>query len=412
MSELMPAYAIPPHVPPNLVMDFPLAQGNSSYENGFVDIIPKIHAEYPEIFYARDALAGNTPAWVLRRAEDLRRVYLDTEHFSSHGLAPFALLLQQDWSMVPLEIDPPLHGHYRAMMNSLFLPKAILRLEEKIRDYARTYIARFKDKGSCEFMKEFAFEYPIVVVLELLGLPQSMVTQFLEWEHGLLHEPDIQKIAGATGSVARYLRGVIADRRINPGNDVLSFATTASVDGRAMIDDELLGFAFTLFAGGLDTVATTLGNMFRCLAENPSLQQRLRDEPGLIPDAIEELLRIHSPSTTNRTCIKPTTIKGISILPGDRVLMSTTLGSLDPIEFPQPNEVIIGRERKERHLGFGYGIHRCIGVHLARTELRIAFEELLDALPQFHIQPDAKILSYLANVIQIDNLPLAWDANL
>lgn len=408
MSDQVATIAIPPHVPPALVMDYPLSQGKTSFDNGFRTVIPAIHDDLPEIFYSPMAGPGMTPAWVVRRMEDLKRIYLDTEHFTSHGLAPFSMLVGETWSMVPLEIDPPLHGHYRAMMNALFLPKAVRKLEGKIRDYAVNYIGKFKDKGECEFMQEFAFEYPIVVILEVLGLPQEMVGQFLQWENGLLHEAEFEKIAVAARAVADYLRSVIAERRINPGDDIISYATTARVDGRLMSDDELLGLAYTLFAGGLDTVSTTLGNMFRCLADNPDLQQRLRDDPSLIPDAIEELLRLHSPSTTSRTCTKAVTIRGVAIMPGDRVMMSTSLGSMDPMEFDRPNEIVVGRRPKENHLAFGYGVHRCIGVHLARAELRIAFEEFLKTIPPFRIRPGAKIKTYLSNVIQIDNLPLIW----
>lgn len=255
-------------------------------------------------------------------------------------------------------------------------------------------------------MADFAFEFPIKVFLELMGLPQERVGQFMVWEHGLLHEPDIEKLKDATRNVIAYLRGEIEDRRVNPREDFITYGVQAQVEGRPFNEDELLGFCFNLFIGGLDTVSSNMAAQFRYLAENPAAQAQLRANPALIPDAIDEMMRAFAAVATSRECIKETTISGVTVKPGDKVLMSTFLAGRDPAAYPDPETVKF--DRRARHVSFGYGPHLCIGMHLARREMRIAIEEFLSILPEFTIAPGAEITSYLAAIIQPLKLPLVW----
>jgi cytochrome P450 len=179
-------------------------------------------------------------------------------------------------------------------------------------------------------------------------------------------------------------------------------------DGRNLTDDELVGFCFNLFIGGLDTVSTNMGMQMRHLAETPEHQALLRANPELIPDAVNELMRAYAAVSMIRTCVKEAVVCGVTIRPGDKVLLPTYLAGRDPEAFDRPDEVIL--DRKPRHVSFGYGPHLCIGMHLARRELRIALEEFLGNIPDFWIEPGAEIESYLATIIQPVTLPLVWHA--
>lgn len=400
------AIPIPAHVPPHLVGDYPLILGATTRENPFKRIIPQIH-EGPEVIYSPNGYLGHAPAWVFRRAKDMQAIYMDNEHFSAKDFAPFAKLLGESWNNVPAEMDPPMHGLYRNMVNPLFTPRKMALLENRVREFAQMYINKFKDKGSCEFMSEFAFRFPINVFLELMGLPMDKVETFLEWENGLLHDHNLENIAQATRNVKNYLWGEIEERRKNPRDDLITFGINAEIDGRKLTDDELFGFCFNLFIGGMDTVSTNTSWQFRHLAENPADQAKLRANPELIPAATEEMFRAYAAVTTARTCIKPVVINGVQIMPGDRILMVTTLANSDPAEFENPNEVRL--DRNPRHMTFGTGIHRCVGAPLARREVIIAIEEFLKAIPEFRIAPDAKIVTQLGGVIQSETLPLVWN---
>jgi cytochrome P450 len=392
-------------VPRELVRDYPFKLGATCDENPFDTLVPKVH-EGPEVFYTPHVYPGFRPAWIFRRAKDLAAIYQDTEHFSNKDFAPFAQLVGDTWSSLPAETDPPMHGLYRAMVNPLFAPRKIATLDNRVREFARGYINQFKDKGECEFMSDFAFRFPIAVFLELMNLPLERVDEFLEWEMMLLHSADLQVIANGVRKVKAYLLGVIEERRANPGDDFVSYGIKAEIQGRKLTEDELFGFCFNLYIGGLDTVSTNMGLHFRHLAENPRDQALLRKEPARIPNAVEELMRAYSAVTTFRTVIKPVQVHGVQLMPGDKVAMVTTLANRDPDAFERPNEVLL--DRNPRHITFASGPHRCVGAPLARRELVIAMEEFLAQVPTFRIKPGTTIRTGIGLMIQPETVPLVW----
>ncbi|MCB2044607.1 MAG: cytochrome P450 [Novosphingobium sp.] len=399
-----PEPVIPDHVPSSLVRPFPYVFGMTTAADPFGEWAAAVH-DGPEIFYAPHAYPGATPAWIVRRVEDLRKIYFDTETFSSKDFSPFAKLIGDTWTNLPVEIDPPNHAKYRAFINPLFTPSAMAKLEDRIRGYAVEYIEGFCERGECEFMADFAFEFPIKVFLELMDFPLSNTRQFLEWETGLLHSLDMATIAEATRNVVGFLRDEIEDRRRNPRGDIISYALGVEVDGRKLNEDELVGFAFNLFIGGLDTVSTNMGLQFLHLARNPQHQQLLKDDPRQIPHAIDEMMRAYAAVTTFRTCTRETEFNGVKMMPGDKVAMSTTLAGRDPQEFPEPGEVRF--DRNPRHVSFGFGPHMCVGMHLAKREMRIAIEEFVNRIPQFGLRPGHAV-EYHLGMIQPVTLPLVW----
>jgi cytochrome P450 len=400
-----PRPPIPDHVPPSLVLPYPYVFGTTTERDPFNDLAAEIHRG-PPVFWAENAYPGGVSAWVVRRNEDMKAIYLDTDHFSNKDFAPFAKLIGETWSELPAETDPPMHGLYRVFVNPIFTPKALAKLNDRITQYAREYILAFRDKGACEFMGDFAFEFPIKVFLELMGLPLDLTKQFLKWEFALLHSDNIADIITATRSVVDYLRGEIEDRMVNPTDDLITYGVQAEIEGRKLTDDELVGFAFNLFIGGLDTVSTHMGLQFLHLARHQDHQATLRAHPEMVPDAVEEMMRGYAAVTTFRTCTKPITIQGVQFLPGDKVAMATTLAGRDPEAYDRPNEIIL--DRKSQHVGFAYGPHLCVGLHLARREMRTAMQEFLANIPAFSLKPGAVIKHYVGMVQPVE-LPLVWN---
>jgi cytochrome P450 len=406
MSSPVPSVPMPAHVPENLIHPFPFAYGVTTRQDPFNDLADGVH-QRPEIFFATNVGPGGTPAWIVRRAKDLREVYFDTKNFTTKDFAPYAMIIGASWSLIPVEIDPPQHALYRAFINPAFTPKAMAKLEDGIRRYAREGILAFRDQGECEFMADFAYNFPIKVFLELMGLPLQMAPQFLEWETNLLHNHDMAALAGATRSLVDYLGREIADRRKNPRDDLITYGVQAEVEGRKLTEDELIGFSFLLFIGGLDTVSANMGLHALHLAKHPEHQRFLRANPDRIPDAIEEMMRAYSPVTTFRTCVKEFEFKGVKMMPGDKIAMCTTTAGRDPEEYDNPSEVRL--DRKPRHVAFGFGPHLCLGVHLARREMRIAIEEYLALMPDFQVK-SGHALEWHTGIIQPVTLPLVWQS--
>lgn len=390
-----------------IMRDWPFAYGRTTSANPWTSILPD-YCRGPDILYADGVLHAGTAAWVPRRMADIRQIYADTQHFTSMGMAPFAALVDGEWSVLPLESDASAHTAYRKVLNPAFTPKAVAQLEDRMRRDARAHIARFRDAGQCDFMAEFALEFPIRVFLSLMAMPEDMAAQFLAWEHDLLHSPDLPTLSAATRAVVDYLTATIDERKRHPGADLISQAILArKTDGDALSDDELLGVCFNLFIGGLDSVSTNMAWQIFHLATHPVDQDALRRDVALIPAAIDEMQRYYAAITTYRHCIKPYDVAGITIRPGEFVAMSTTIAGRDDQEFAQPNEVRL--DRRPRHIAFGYGPHLCLGVHLARREMKIALEEFLTAIPRFHLREDVPITTTLHSTLQPDVMPIAWN---
>lgn len=399
------ASEVPQHIPTELVTPFTLVMGHYTEEDPWQRIVPEA-CEGPDAAYATNIYPGGGPAWVFRRKDDLHAVFFDSEHFSSKGYSSFSSYIGESWNQVPTELDPPEHMAFRVALNPLFSPPRMAKMEDDIRRRARGLIDGFKGRGSCELMQDFAFPFPTTIVLDLLGLPQEKIFEFQKWEHNLLHSGEISVVTEGVRNVTDYLRGIIDERKHKRGEDLISYALDVEVGGRKMNDDELIGYAFNLFIGGLDTVSANIGNQFRHLATHPAQQQQLREDPSLIKLAIEEFMRAFAAVTTFRTCIKEREIAGVTVKPGDKVAMCTTLAGRDGNVYENPHEVIL--DRKAPHVSFAVGPHFCIGVHLARREMRIALEEMLGSLPEFSIEPGARIMSQTGGIIQPTTLPLVW----
>jgi cytochrome P450 len=400
-----PSTALPAHVPPELATEFPLLPGLLTEENPFERIVPEA-CNGPRASYATNIYPGYQPAWLFRRLADLRSVYMDNDHFTTRGFSPFAMSIGESWGVLPVELDPPEHTNFRRGVMPAFSPAAMKKMDDEIRRRARGLVDAFKDSGKCDFVAEFSSPYPVAIILDMMNLPQSRMAEFLEWEHKLLHSADIAVIGEGARSVTQYLRAIIEERKESPGDDLISLSIHARVDGRKMTDDELLGYAFNLFVGGLDTVTANLSNHFRHLATHPEHQAYLRQNPEAIPAAVEELMRAYAAVVTYRICTHEVEVAGVTVKPGDKVAMYTTIAARDAEAFDNPHEVRL--DRKPGHVSFGAGAHLCLGVHLARRELRIAYEEMLSGLPEFSLQPGVPISSMAGGVIQPLNLPLVW----
>lgn len=401
--------AVPAHIPMHLVRDFDLwaeltAQGENAYAWA-----AELHKTTPPIFWI--PRLGFLPGiWVPRRAEDLRRILQDPQTFSSVGLTPYAMLLGESWRLAPLEVDPPEHSKYRALLNPLFTPKKVEALEQDIRQLANQLIDEVQAQGRCDFNEAFAKPFPTLIFLTLMGWPLEDQPLFQHWTQTLIKSVDMQTVTDNARAITTWIRNHIAERRANPGDDFTSYLLTSEIDGRPLTDDEMLGINFLIFIAGLDTVTSCLGLFFRHLARHPEQQAQLRAHPELIGDAVEELLRSYSIVNMRRTVTCEVQIGDVLMKKGDLVLISTELANLDPEVFDDPANVDFLRSAgASPHMAFSYGVHRCVGSHLARRELRIAMELWLQRLPPLRIADNSTPKFNAFGVFGMEELHLQWD---
>jgi cytochrome P450 len=397
--------ALPAHVPRSLAQPWPLSPLLPP-EDPFDVVIPRIHAG-PEVFYGVDVIGPGMGSWVFRRAQDIRAIYLDTEHFTATGRGTLSHILGETWNVIPVDTDGAEHAAYRALLNPLFTPARATRLNDQARQLARRLIADFAPKGCCELISDFARPLPCTVFLAMMGFPVERMPEFLQWEDAIIAGTELEHRQWALRRIKAFLFDAIAERRANPGGDLLSELLASQVDGRPPDDIELMGMAINLFLGGLDTITSMAGWHFKHLATHREDQAALRANPALIPTALEELLRAYALVTMQRLCIKQTTIRGVTVMPGDLVTVSTPLAGRDPEAYEGADEVRL--DRAPTHGAFAFGRHRCLGAHIARKELVIMLEEFLAVVPAFGIAPGVDVPMHLGAQMGIDALPLVWD---
>jgi len=404
VTQTRPAWA-PDHVPEELLWDHSLTEFNSELDDPFVAASRLLGG--PPVIYARDT-AQDRPAWVVARHALLREVFMDWENFSSEG--GMAVLLTQmlgvDWTFNPVNIDPPRHTAYRKVLLPFFTPKAVSHMEAGVRETCDQLIAPFADKGGCDFVKDFSIPFPSLIFLQLMGMPQDMMRQFFQWEQNLLRGKNIQEMVIAGREILEYLKFHLEQQKKQPATPLMEAIMGAEIDGKKLDDGEILGMFYTFYTGGLDTVYATLGWSMRYIATHPEFQQFLRDNPDKLNKAVDEFLRMFSVVMTQRRVTRDMTWHGIEMKQDDLVFLPLFIACRDPEAYPNPNEMDL--HRKESMVAFATGPHLCLGMHLARREIRIAIETFLDRFDNIHIPEGAQYAYHAGPTLNVDSLQLAW----
>jgi cytochrome P450 len=403
--------AIPAHVPAELVFDTSFADGRvpndlaEPYEP--VDVLRD--PAFPRIHYYPFARTGSGQgAWVVTRYEDIRRIYEDIDLFSTEGVAQFQTLAGETFPSIPLGIDPPLHARYRRFLNPWFTPIAMKSREPRIREIIGGMIDEFAGKGEVDVAYDFGRVFPVRVFLDLMGLPFSMFEQFLAWEWAILHEHDVAIRSAAVRDTLAYLREFIASKQAAPDESLGSYIANGSIGDKPLTEDEIIGMTWFLWIGGLDTIASTVGQMFRRLALNPDLQVRIREHPELINSAVEEFLRSQPLVNSKRKVKRDFEWHGVQIKAGDWVMVFNTSGNFDDATFACPHAFDPTRQAN-RHFTLGGGPHLCLGAHLARRELRVLLAEWFERIPQPFKVKDGADTTLVPALVSIRNLPIVWE---
>ncbi len=374
--------------------------------------------EYPQPHYAkmrarRPLLRVPGAVQTTTRAA-LDAALRDPESYSS-GMdgAP----LGNDRPLIPLQIDPPDQLKWRKLLDPLFTPKKMAALVPQITEQVNALIDQFADRGSCDFTNEFAIPLPSTIFLRLFGLPLEELPTLLEFNERTQRPPGArtaeEQLAARRANaqdVYRYFAGVISERRAEPArDDLMSVLLSAEVDGRPLTDEEITDISFLMILAGLDTITDTLTCSFKFLAEHPDHRRRIAQDSSVIPSAVEELLRWETPvMTIIRVARRDGAIEGCPVHAGDAVLACLGSANTDEAEFTQAQLVDFDRN-PNRHVAFGGGIHRCLGSHLARQELRVALHEWHRRIPEYRL-PEDFVPRYSDGLRSVRNLTLLFGA--
>jgi cytochrome P450 len=343
---------------------------------------------------------------------DIEEVLRHPEVFASTE----AVDLKNVRPLIPLNIDPPYHRKYRRILDPLFAPRAVAHLERSIADLANELMDSFAGSDEIDFAASFSVPLPSQVFLTLMGLPLEELPTLLALKDGIIrpqrvvgcppgHPDAVAHQTRTAAAIYEYFGPVIDERAREPRQDLMTAFVQAEIDGERLSKEEILDICFLFLLAGLDTVTASLDCMIAFLAQNPAHRRQIVEDPSLIPAAVEELLRWESPvAAVTRKVTSDTELGGCPVPAGGRVALMLGSGNTDDSEFGDGDVVRFDRETN-RHLAFGGGVHRCLGSHLARQELRVALREWHKRLPDYSLKPGVE-LDYTPGIRSIEQFPL------
>ena len=389
-----------------------------------IDFNPHSHALQDDPYPTYRKLRDENPVlhveefdfWAVSRYEDVKTALLQPNHFSSmrslDASDPTA-----DTPMIVI-MDPPRHDSLRSLVNRAFTPRRVAEIEPRIREITTGLIDDFIESGSCDLWRDLSSPLPTIVIAELLGIPAEDREMFKEKsteiatsvgpamnvDASLALDPDSPVIALGT-----YLAGAFEEKRAKPQDDLMSALLAAEIDGRRLDQAELVGFAVLLLIAGNETTTNLISNAVTTLDQHPDQRARLIEDPTMIEGAIEEFLRFESPvQGLERIVTGDFTIGSQQLHRGDKVFLMPGAANRDERSIEDPDRFDVGRDPNP-HLAFGFGAHFCLGASLARLETRIACEEILKRLPDYHVSGPSERL-YSGAFRGLLSLPLEFDS--
>ncbi len=400
-GHALPLAPRPDNVPPELVIDWNVYDAPKAREIG-------PHLAWKELHKGPDIVwtPHNGGHWIVTRGDDIDFLQRNHDPFSMkdvgvpHGTKPMRLL--------PLEADPPEHTGFRAIISPWFTPKKIESLMGFTRDLAAKLVQDLYPRGECEFYHDFALILPIAIFMKLTNVPWSDKDMLLEWTEWTTRGQSAELRVQAHHNMIGYIKKLIADRRANPGTDLVTDVVHAKIDGQPLSEEDIISMMLVILFGGLDTVASSMTFTAHFLATHPEHRKQLVDDPALIPHAIDELMRRFAVSNTARTLTRDYDYKGIHFKENDKVYVPPMLYGLDDRKFDNPLEVDFHR-KSSIHAGFGAGPHRCPGSYLARVEMKMFLEEWLKQMPDFGLKAGDPPVFIPGVVNCIGHLPLSWE---
>jgi cytochrome P450 len=345
---------------------------------------------------------------MISRHEDVMHALRHPELFSSNM---DAIHIGNIRPLIPLQIDPPDHVKFRRLLDPLFSPKEVAKLEPEVRRLVNELIDGFEAAGECEFSDRFAIPLPCTVFLALLGLPLSDLELTLRFKDAIIRPgggDQAQSIQAAAGQeIYAYFQTVVDARRAEPRDDLISGFIAAEVEGHRLSDNDILDICYLFLLAGLDTVTASLTCAVAYLAAHPDRRDAITADLSRVPAAVEELLRWETiVPAVPRVAMADVEVAGETIREGEAVMCMLGAANIDPGEFPDGDSVDLERPGN-RHIAFGGGVHRCLGSHLARLEMRVALEELHRRIPDYAVK-EGETPRYTMGIRAVEYLPLVF----
>jgi len=355
--------------------------------------------------------------WLATTYDDIASILRrNNKGFISFPNMPDGALVFGQKRQIPIELDGPIHAEYRKLLDPLFSPGKVRAMEDQVRQVATDLIDRFAPTGEVDLVPDFAFPFPGTVFLSIMGWPVEDADMMNSWVHVFLHgleggteEETMAARMEASEKARAYIQQIVDDRRANPRDDITTAIVQAEIEGAPIPDSDLSDLFVMLMMAGLDTTASVIAQSMAYFAKHPDKWDEMFADPDELDAAIEELLRWSSPAVPTRNVVDEWVEVGDLRLPqGERIHFALAAANRDPKYYPDPDEIVFDRD-PQPHLTFSLGTHRCLGLHLARQELRVAFEELRRVMPTFSLAPGCEPKEHLSLTWGVDDVRLVFE---
>jgi len=394
--------SVPEHIDRHHVFDLDIYEDEG--------LLADLHARYariqdeaPPIFWT----PHNGGHWVAARFDVIEEIVRTPELFSCEimQIPP----VENAPSFIPLNLDPPESIPYRQILMPKFAPRSINAMVADMESLATDLVDSVTGKGECEFLGDIASRYPVGIFMKLMGLPMEKFDDFRKVVTSFFANQGKPIVVELSAQIEAELAQVIEARRAERRDDLISHLLDSDIKGRPLSQEELMSMSFLLFIAGLDTVTNGLTFGFHFLARRPDLQERLRNEPEKMGDAVEEVLRLFGVVNNPRIVAKDCEKFGVKFRKGEMLLNLLPMAGHDDTKNPDPETFDLDREKRQ-HLTFSTGPHLCIGHFLARAEMKALFAEWFSRVPEFRVADGFTPQYRAGTVMSLERLDLVWDA--
>jgi len=394
---------VPRDVPQELLIDFDIVADPALHDDPQARLIDVFENDGRAISYS----PHNGGHWIITTHGLAHEILCDAQRFGSFPIGVPANYTQRP-RLIPLESDVSDHRRYRRLLLPIFAPDTVKRMESAVRERTINVLTSTLINGEIDFLAAIAKPIPTQLFANQMGLREEDLGQFYTWERGFYRAPSEAERMACGQNIATYLHNTVQAHKLNPKDDIVSMLLDAEVEGERLNDDEVDAVCYLLFLAGIDTVAAMLSFITLYLAKNPVLWAQIRADRAFLEQSVDEFLRMHAFINLNRIVSEDCEFHGVHFKAGDNVIIPSFVTNRDSAVFSEPAHFNAERSSTERnrHHAFGAGAHKCLGLHLAKLEVRVVLEELCQRVETIELVDPGRVTAHGGTTMGLDTLPI------
>ena len=390
-------------IPAELVSDFDIVGDVGLVADPQQRLLETLAKDPRDIVYT----PHNGGHWLVTSHELGREILSNADLFGSFPIGIPANMEQRP-RLIPLESDTAAHRRYRRLLLPIFEPAAVQRLQAGAETLAQEVLDEVLPDGEFDFLWRVAKPISMGLFVRQLGLEPERLDDFYAWESGFYRAPTMEERIECGQNIGAYLSAVVSQHVEHPKDDIVTMLLNVEVEGEKLSQEEVQSICYLLFLASIDTVATMLSFIVRHLARDQVLFRRLKEDRSAIADSVDELLRMHAFINLNRICERDTVFHGVAFRAGDNIVVPSFVTDRDERVFADPNAFNADRSKREKnqHHAFGAGAHKCIGLHVAKMEVRVVLEAIFDRISSLELVSESAVTGHGGTTMGLDTIPI------